>query len=154
MNDMKERLRDALETFFISVTLINIAMLVLGLLLRPTQTFGYEVFVYPILYGLVGAIPPLLINVDRELSVRQVIIRKFFQMLLICVLLIAFIFGGSPMTRETVITAAYVAVSVVLIYIAVNVISWFLDLKAAEKMTADLRTFQEKNLETKEPEIP
>ena len=142
---MKERLRDSLESFFISVTLINIAMLVLGLLLRPSQTFGYEVFVYPILYGLIGAIPPLFINVDRELSVRQVLIRKFFQLLLICALLIAFIFGGSPLTRETVYTAACVAVSVVLIYIAVNVISWFLDLKAARKMTEDLMKFQKKN---------
>ncbi len=142
---MKERIRDSLESFFISVTLINIAMLVLGMILRPGQRFGYEVFVYPLLYGLIGAVPPLIINVDRELSVRQVIIRKIFQMLLICVLLVAFIFGGSPLNRETCISAACVALSVVLIYMAVNVISWFLDLKAARKMTADLMEFQKKN---------
>ena len=120
-------------------------MLILGAALRPDQSFGYEVFVYPVLYGLIGAIPPLLINVDKELSVRQVIVRKIFQMILIIALLIAFIFGGSPLNRETVFAAVCVSLSIVIIYIAVNVISWFLDLKTAEKMNADLVRFQEKN---------
>ena len=140
---MKERLRDMLSSFFISVTLINIAMLVLGFLFRPEQSFGYEVFVYPLIYGMIGMIPTLVISVNRELTVRQVIVRKVIQMVLIIVLLIAFMFGGSSMDRETVIAAAGVALSVVIIYVLVNLITWFLDVKTAGKMTEDLMRSQE-----------
>ena len=40
---MKEQLKEIINSFFISVTLINMAMLILGFLFRPEQKFGYEV---------------------------------------------------------------------------------------------------------------
>ena len=57
---MKDKLKNMLGNFFISVALINGAMLVLGLLLRPEQKFGYEVFMYPLIYGVIGTIPALI----------------------------------------------------------------------------------------------
>ena len=143
---MKERFKDMLGSFFISVTLINIAMLVLGLIFRPDQSFGYEVFVYPLLYGMIGMIPILAISVDREFTIRQVIVRKAIQMVLLIVLMTAFIFSGSPMDRETVTAAAGVAVSVVIIYVLVNLITWFLSVRTAGKMTEDLIRFQKEQL--------
>ena len=140
---MKDKIKEVMESFFISVTLIDLAIFILGMLLRPDQQFGYEVFVYPLIYGIIGCIPTLLINIDKELSVKQVLIRKALQMLLIIVLLVAFIFGGNPINSETVITALGVSASVVVIYVAVNVIIWFLDLKMAEKLTAGLKRYQD-----------
>ena len=141
---MKDKLKNMLSSFFISVTLINIAMLVLGRILRPDQQFGYEVFMYPLIYGLIGMIPALIVRDGKELTVRQTLIREAIQMVLTVVLLVAFIFGGNPLEKETIITAACVAVSVVIIYISVLVIGWFLDKKTADQMTQDLIRFQEK----------
>ena len=143
---MKERLREMISSFFISVTLINIAILVLGLVFRPEQKFGYEVFVYPLIYGLIGVIPTLVINVNRELTVKQVVIRKAIEMVLIIVLLLAFIFGGLPADRANITAAAGVAVSVVIIYVLVTLISWLLDVRTAGKMTEDLLRFQEEQM--------
>jgi len=141
---MRERLRDVIGSFFVSVTLINMAMFILGLIFRPQQQFGYEVFIYPLLYGLMGCIPALVINVGREMSVKQAVIRKILQMVLITVLMIAMIFSGSPVNGDTVLAASGVALSVIIIFVAVNIITWFLDLRAAAKMTDDLVRFQER----------
>ena len=141
---MKERFKDAFTSFFISVTLIDAAMMILGLLLRPDQQFGYEVFLYPLIYGLIGMIPTLIITTDKELTVGQVLLRKGMQMLLIMVLLLAFMFAGKPMDTEQIPAAAGVAVSVAVIYVLVSVIEWMLDLRTAKGMTEDLLKYQQR----------
>ena len=141
---MKERIKDAFTSFFISVTLIDAAMMILGLLLRPEQRLGYEVFLYPLIYGLIGMIPTLIISTDKELTVGQVLLRKCMQMLLIMVLLLAFMFAGNPMDKEQISAAAGVAVSVAVIYVLVNVIKWMLDLRTAKGMTEDLQNYQQR----------
>ena len=47
---MKERIREIAGSYFISVTLINIAIFATGMLFRPEQTFGYESFLSPLLF--------------------------------------------------------------------------------------------------------
>ena len=141
---MKERFKDAFTSFFISVTLIDAAMMILGLLLRPDQQFGYEVFLYPLIYGLIGMIPTLIITTDKELTVGQALLRKGMQMLLIMVLLLAFMFAGKPMDTEQIPAAAGVAASVAVIYVLVNVIEWMLDLRTAKGMTEDLLKYQQR----------
>ena len=142
---MKERVVDALRSFFIIVTLINVAMLVLGGALMPDQKFGYEAFAYPLIYGAVTSIPGLLIGSSKELSIPQTIFREILQLLLIIVALLVIMFGGRPMDKETIMSAASVTVSVIIVFILVNLISWLLDLKTAEKMTADLEAFQRRS---------
>lgn len=139
---MIERFRETGRSFFISVTLIDAAMLILGYLLRPQQQFGYEVFLYPLVYGLIGIFPGLLLTTGKELSVKQVVIRKIIQLLLIIILLLSFMFAGSPVDAQMVTAAACVAVSIAVIFVLVHVILWVLDLKTARSMTEDLMSFQ------------
>ena len=141
---MKERIKDILNSFFITVTLINVAMLILGKLLEPTQVFGYEAFMYPLIYGLIGTIPSIVIRDKKELSVKQELIRKVMNMLLIIVLMLAFMFGGRKITSELIAAAVGVAISIVIIFVLVNLIIWWLDLKTAKDMTEDLLKYQEK----------
>nr|WP_292165828.1 hypothetical protein [Butyrivibrio sp.] len=141
---MKERIKDILNSFFITVTLINVAMLVLGKLLEPTQVFGYEAFMYPLIYGLIGTIPSIVIRDKKELSVKQELIRKVMNMLLIIVLMLAFMFGGREITSDLIAAAVGVAISIVIIFVLVNLIIWWLDLKTAKDMTEDLLKYQEK----------
>ncbi len=139
---MKERLVDALRSFFIIVTLINVAMLVLGGILMPEQKFGYEAFAYPLIYGLITSIPGFLMGTSKELSIGRTIIREIIQLLLIIAALLVIMFGGRPMDSAMALNAASVAVSVIIVFFLVNLISWVLDLKTAEKMTADLEAYQ------------
>ena len=141
---MKERIRDILNSFFISVTLINVAMLILGRILEPTQVFGYEVFLYPLIYGLIGTIPTLLIRDKKEFSIKQELIRKVMRMLLLIALMLAFMFGGREITSELITAAVDVSLSIVIIFILVNLIIWWLDLKTAKDMTEDLIKYQQK----------
>ena len=141
--EMKEKIKKVSGSFFISVTLINVAMLILGSVLRPGQQFGYEVFIYPLLYGLIGIIPAIVTNTNKELTIKQTIIREIVQMIMTVVLIVAFMFAGNPMNRETIIAAVGVSISVVLIYILVLLIGWLLDCKTAHVMMEDLKRFQE-----------
>ena len=118
-------------------------MLILGFLLRPDQKFGYEVFLYPLIYGAIGVIPGIIINTKRELSIRQVIIRKVLQLVLILVLMLAFMFAGQPFDPGMIPAAAGVSASVVVIFVLVNVIEWLFDIRTAKSMTEDLKRFQE-----------
>lgn len=139
---MKEYLRSQLAGFFISVTLINVAMFILGLMLQPDLKFGYEAFAYPLIYGVIGSIPGLIMYSKKELSVKQTLIREFIQMILIITLVIAFMFGRFHVTKEYVSQIIGVSVSIMIIYVLVHVFAWLIDLKTANRMTEDLRVFQ------------
>ena len=89
-------------------------------------------------------IPVLFLETKKELTIKQLVIRKSVELLLLIVLLLAFMFGWKPVTRETVITAAGVAVSIIIIYILVHVIEWLLDSRTAKSMTEYLVKFQQR----------
>ena len=144
---MKERIKNIAGSFFISVTLINLAILILGKILRPEQQFGYEVFAYPLIYGVIGIIPALLVRSDKELTVKQAIIKEIVQMIMTVVAIVVFIFVGQPLTRDILITASAVALSIVIIYCLVVLIGWLMDLRTARVMTEDLKRFQEESTE-------
>lgn len=141
---MKDMIKDFFEGFFISVTLINLAMFILGLLFRPDQRFGYEVFIYPLIYGLIGMIPILVVRTQKELSVKQIIIRKIMQLFLLMVLLLGCIFGQSLKDPNRIPAIIGIAFSIVLIYVLVNVIEWMMDERVAKDMTEDLLKFQKR----------
>ncbi|MCR5848525.1 MAG: hypothetical protein K6G75_10465 [Lachnospiraceae bacterium] len=141
---MKEHFKETVSTFFIIVTLINVAMFVIGLIFRPEQKFGYEVFIYPLIYGAISCIPNLIMYTKKEMSVTQVIIRKIIQLILIVAVLLVAILGGQPLSGELFFVGASITGSIVLVFIAVNVIEWWLASKTAGKMTEDLEAWKEK----------
>ena len=143
---MKDKIKSMLQSFFICVTLINVAMLVLGMILMPEQQFGYEVFVYPLIYGLIGMIPALIVRDGKELTVKQTVIKEVIQMVLTVVLLVAFIFGGKPLDSERIQMAALVALSVALVYAGVIIIGWLLDKKTADMLNEDLSRFKQRSI--------
>ena len=147
---MKEHLQTQLAGFFISVTLINAAMFVLGLMLQPDLKFGYEAFAYPLLYGIIGSVPGLVMYSKKELTVKQTLIREFIQMMLIVALIIGFMFGRFNITSVHVPQIIGVSISVMIIYVLVHVFAWLMDLKTANKMTEDLKVFQARESSGKE----
>lgn len=140
---MKEHLRTVLGSFFICVTLINIAMFVLGCMLEPDLKFGYEAFAYPLIYGVIGSIPGLVMYSKKELTVKQTIIREIIQMLMVVAIIIGFMFGRFKNIPDVVPQLIGVSISVMIIYVLVHVFGWLIDLKTANTMTEELKKYQE-----------
>ena len=141
---MKEHLQTQLAGFFISVTLITAAMFILGLFFQPDLRFGYEAFAYPLIYGVIGSVPGLLMYSKKELTLKQTLIREFIQMCLIIVLIITLMFGRFKNIQDLVPQIIGVSVSIVIIYVLVHFFGWLMDLKTAKVMTEDLKRFQQK----------
>ena len=139
---MKERITETAKYFFISTVLINAAMYVTGSILAPDQTFGYEVMIYPLIYGFLACIPSFIMYTNRELSVRQALIRKIIQLVIIAAIVEMTVFGGHISGYG--MQAAAVAASVVVIYLAVLLIRYKIDQRTAQEMTDQLKSFQKR----------
>ena len=139
---MKEWLRRALRLYTLLVTLITVALLVLGCLLDRDRLFSYEVFVSPLLYALIGTVAGLVTETDREVGVRELIIRKIISLALIegAVLLIACNVKSIPSDRPWVIPG--IALSILVIYLLANLFSWLAERREAVRLSEALFRYQ------------
>ena len=80
----------------------------------------------------------------RELSIKEVLIRKFIQLLLIELLVNGIILGEDMLQPEYTDMLKTVSICVVLVYVFANIISWILDSVSARTLTRELAEFQEK----------
>ena len=142
---MKDRFKEITGSYFISVTLINVAIFATGTLFRPEQRFGYEAFLSPLIFGFLTVIPTLIMYSKKELSVRQLLFRKAIQLILDIVIVIAVIFAGNDMNSDTVSAAIGVSVSIIVVFAAVHVIEWMLEKRTAKQLTEQLAAFQKRN---------
>ena len=138
----KEFVLDCIRTFFTVVTLINIAMFLMGISLFPDQTFGYEGFIIPVIYGLAGTLPNLAMYSSRELRVGELLLRKVIQFLLTeaCVLFVAF-YDTSEADR-TPWLIILVALSIFIIFVIASLFDWIQNYLSAKQMMEDLKVFQ------------
>lgn len=140
---MKEHIKDNLMNFFIIVTLVNLAIFICGTFFAPEQKITYAAFIVPILDGLLGIIPGLIMYSKRELTLKQMIVREFIQLASIELIILFFTIGVSGFNSANLLNISMVAASVAIIYVLVVLIRFFLDSRNAKKMTNDLKAFQE-----------
>lgn len=139
----KEFILDCIRTFFTVVTLINMVMFLLGLYFMPENRFGYEAFIVPIIYGLAGTLPNIVLYSKRELKVGELIVRKAIQVVLVevCVLFAAFYNTGEA--AQSVEIVGSTAISILVIYVVATLLDWLQNSLAAKQMTEELKKFQE-----------
>lgn len=143
---LKEFIKSTLASYFIIVTLVNVATLVLGSIFRPEQRFGYEAFLAPLLYGALGLIPVFIMYSPKELTIKQIVIRKIVQLIALEFILVLAGFGRENLKAEYLALIASFALSVLIIYVLVHVISWVLNLEMARQLTMDLQSYQSREL--------
>ncbi|MDY5869296.1 MAG: hypothetical protein ACI4EP_11190 [Suilimivivens sp.] len=143
---LKEFIKSTLASYFIIVTLVNVATLVLGSIFRPEQRFGYEAFLAPLLYGALGLIPVFIMYSPKELTIKQIVIRKIVQLIALEFILVLAGFGRENLKAENLALIASFALSVLIIYVLVHVISWVLNLEMARQLTMDLQSYQSREL--------
>jgi hypothetical protein len=126
--------------YFIITTCVTAATAVLGLTLDPAATFGYESFFSPLIIGFVSLVPSFVTYSRKELSFRQTLVRKVFHFIFLESVLIGFGFGAGILHEPA--DASFLALTVFIVYLAVNLISWKLDQKAADEINKTLNSFQ------------
>ena len=142
---MREHIKNNLMSFFIIVTLVNIAIFICGIVLAPDEKLGYTAFIVPVIDGLLGVIPGLVMYSKRELTVRQMIVRDIIQLLSIELIILVFTFGFSGFSNVDISKFLAIVLSVAFVYVGVVVIMYLLDFRTAKKMTDDLKAFQKSN---------
>ena len=147
---LKDFVKSTFASYFIIVTLVNVATLVLGSIFRPEQRFGYEAFLAPLLYGALGLIPVFIMYSPRELTIKQIVTRKIFQLMALEFILILTGFGRENLKAENLPLIANFALSVFIVYVLVHVISWVLNLEMARQLTMDLQSYQSRELRREE----
>ena len=135
----KAFLKRSLMEYFIITTCVTAATAILGLSLDPTAKFGYEGYFSPLLFGLMSLVPSIATYSRKELSLRQTLLRKLIHFALLETMLISFgHWAGILHGFDTV----YFALTVLIVYLAVDLISWHLDSKEASKINKTLRSLQ------------
>ena len=140
---MKENIKDNLMNFFIIVTLVNIVIFVCGSIFAPDQEITYSAFLVPIIDGLLGIIPGIVMYSKRELTVKQMLVREAVQLLSIEIIILIFTFGVSGFKLENLTLIIAEMISIAVVFVLVIVIRYFFDKKSAKMMTSNLKAFQE-----------
>lgn len=135
----KEYLKEMAASYFMIVTLIDLAMLLMGISMEKDVRFGYEAFLLPLLYGFLGVLPSLVLYSRKELSILQLMLRKILQLCLLELVLLSFLYING--LRDVKILLA-VACSIIIICGVVSILFWLLDLKKSSQLTRKLKDFQ------------
>lgn len=138
----KTFIRTACATYFIIVTLINLSTFVLGSIYRPEERFGYDAFLTPLLYAFLGILPMCVMYSAKEMTRREIFIRKILQFILLEALLLGFVFGYAGFSKDNMEQIVSFALSVLVIFVLAHVISFMLDIQQAKRMTQDLMSYQ------------
>jgi len=139
----KDYLKAMLRDFFIITTLVNFAMFFLGTKYLNEATFGYDAYLMPPLYGFFGILPALILYSKKELSIKQLAIRKIFQFIALEIILISLTFGGEPEILKHMDMVISFAISVLVVYVLVSVFIWIIDSKSAKDIMKDLKEYQD-----------
>ena len=137
----KEILHKSFMTYFILVTFITAVIMILGLAFDPDARFGYDAFVSPFIFAALGVIPNFVMYSSKELSNKQIILRKIIQLAVIeaKVIAICIISPNIPTEKTEVITG--LIISVFVIFLLANFIIIANDYFSAKKLTKDLMQF-------------
>ncbi len=137
---LKAFLKKCLLEYFIITTCVTAAIAVLGLALDPDARFGYEGFISPLIFGFISIIPSFITYSRKELSFRQALVRKVFQVIVLEAVLTGFGFWAGLL--HVLADTAFFIIAVFIVYLMVNLISWKLDKKEAVQINKTLRSLQ------------
>ena len=144
---IKEKFGEAFRLYFILVTLITVLLMVLGLLFDSDRTFGYEAFVSPLIYAAVGVIPVFFFHSDKEISMKQLIIRRIIQELSVEALILLIVFNAPNIPSERPGVVIAIAAGVLVVFILSMVVEYIFELTQANEMNGYLEEYRNRNKE-------
>ena len=141
----KELIRDMMNTYFMLATMILGVMAVLGTHFMPDVRFGYEAFKIPLIYAVYGTLPNLVMYAKKELTMKQFLVRKTIQLILVEIIVLAVAIPKEVYETANTEIVGTLAISILGIYILTHLIDWFQNHAEAKRMTEELLRFQKKH---------
>lgn len=137
----KEFMGQVFISFFVVVTCINLGMAFMGMIYAPDTRFGYEALLFPVFYGFLGILPSAVLYSRKELTVKQMLLRKIIQLILIEAIMVGIVFflGGTDFS-----TLLPFMIMVLAVCLAAEGILWLTADKKVKKLNAQLKRFQDR----------
>ncbi|MCM1327169.1 MAG: hypothetical protein NC094_11330 [Bacteroidales bacterium] len=139
---LKEIFYRSLMIYFILVTCITAGIMILGSFFDPDARFGYSAFASPFIFAALGVIPNLLMYSSKELSDKQIILRKMIQFAVIEAEVSGVCIISPIIHTEKAEVIIGVMLSVLVIFILVHVILIMNSYFSAKQLTKELMQFQ------------
>ena len=143
---VKEFLLNRLKLFFFLSVMILIAQSVIGTIAAPGQSLHirYIDLLNPLEVAALCIVPTVVTYSRKKLSVKQVLIRRAIQLVLIegVMMLIAFKSEAIDSGRPAVLLL--IAGAVLVIYVLALTIAWLGQVAESKKMTAQLLQLQQR----------
>ena len=116
-------------------------MAFMGMIYAPDTRFGYEALLFPVFYGFLGILPSAVLYSRKELTVKQMLLRKIIQLILIEAIMVGIVFflGGTDFN-----TLLPFMVMVLAVCLAAEGILWLAADKKVKKLNAQLKRFQDR----------
>ena len=128
--------------FFMLSTLITVAISLIGSVFDPEGRFGYGSFLVPIEYAALCMLPTLVLWSKRELSPKQLLIRKAIMLVLIETVILFIAFSSDVIDTKNTAVVLTIAGSVLVIFVLANLFNWLKNSAEAKKLNRDLEQFQ------------
>ena len=125
----REFIEHLVISFFVVVTCVNLVMAFLGMRYEPEIRFGYQAFLLPVIYGGLGILPSAVTYSRKELSVRQMLVRKLLQLLLLEGIMVSIVFFIGKTDWEVLLPFMFL---IVIISLAAEGVLWFVADKKGE----------------------
>ena len=139
---IKERLGEAFRLYFILVTLITILLMVVGMLFDSDRTLSYDAYFSPLFYAFIGVIPVFFFQSDKELSMKQLVIRSIIQILMIEAAILLIVYKAPSIPSDRIEVVISIAVGILIVYILSLVVEYIFELTQAKEMNAYLEEYQ------------
>ncbi|MDE7285891.1 MAG: DUF3021 family protein [Lachnospiraceae bacterium] len=145
MKDKKDFL-EPIMAFLVCTACITILEGVVGMILYPEQKFGYDAFLSPPLFGFCSVLLGIVTYSKKELSVKQVLIRRGIHLLLIEGLILGVNYAAGIIFEPLVFWMLVAAIA--LVFVTVYVVLWLNDKRSAAMFNEQLKRYQQQILET------
>lgn len=140
----KSILAEEMKAFFVCTTCITILEGIFGMLFFPQMKLGYDAFFSPPIFGLFSVLFGFVNYSKKELSIRQVLFRRFIHLLMIEGLVFGLNYASGMIFSPFV--AGILAVSIALVFITVYAALWFMDRRSAMLFNEQLKMYQSRQV--------
>lgn len=140
--ELRSVLKKCIIDFLMIQAGITLAIGVIGCIKIPELGVTHYSFFMPFVYAFFCVIPSLVVYSAKELSIKQMLIRKVIQLFLIelIVILVSYVIG----TLNNTFICIAILLAVAIVYIVVNVFEYLFCKSEADTMTKKIQHIKEK----------
>lgn len=146
--ELKSILKKCMLDFLVIQAGITLAMGIIGCINPPSYGVSHYLFFMPFVYAFFCVLPSFVVYSTRELSIKEMLVRKVIHFFLIEVIVMMVSYMVGALDNAYMCIAILLAVPV--IYLAVNGIGYLFYRSEANIMTKKIQHLKQKELEESE----